>query len=392
MTLRLAAAATLCIALIPGATRAEIGASDTVPAATLLLPYFEVDLAEPNGVTTLFSLANADTQPAVAHVTLWTNLAIPTLDFDIYLDGTQAVHVNLRDLFNGYLPQTQTTDFGCAQNLPPPPLPQTLKDHIIAAHSGNSSQIFGNRCSAAPGNDDHVRGYVTVDVVNSCNLMFPGDPGYFQQGGTGIASNRNVLWGDYQLIDLLNNFSQGEPLVHIEADSSLNSGYTFYGRFGSAEDNREPLAATWNARYRTIPSEGGDAQLLVWRDPKRTLNPFTCGTIPNPFPMGQTQIVGFNSESDPENLSSSGNPPQPNVPFPWASNSTQLGPFQDLNPTARSGWLYLNLNTTAIGAFINPNTQSFVTVVTRSQGRFSGAASATPLDNARTTSNTIIPF
>ena len=32
---------------------------DDVPAATLLLPYFEVDLANGNGITTLFSVNNA---------------------------------------------------------------------------------------------------------------------------------------------------------------------------------------------------------------------------------------------------------------------------------------------------------------------------------------------
>jgi len=32
---------------------------DAVPAATLLLPYFEVDLNNPNGLTTLFSVNNA---------------------------------------------------------------------------------------------------------------------------------------------------------------------------------------------------------------------------------------------------------------------------------------------------------------------------------------------
>ena len=35
-----------------GTALAEIGTIDAVPAATLLLPYFEVDLANPNGITT----------------------------------------------------------------------------------------------------------------------------------------------------------------------------------------------------------------------------------------------------------------------------------------------------------------------------------------------------
>ena len=54
----------VCLALIGalalgGAANAEICTIDDVPAATLLLPYFEVDLNSTNGVTTLFSVNNA---------------------------------------------------------------------------------------------------------------------------------------------------------------------------------------------------------------------------------------------------------------------------------------------------------------------------------------------
>ena len=42
-----------------GRALAVIGTIDQVPAATLLLPYFEVNLADPNGITTLFSINNA---------------------------------------------------------------------------------------------------------------------------------------------------------------------------------------------------------------------------------------------------------------------------------------------------------------------------------------------
>ena len=48
--------------------------------ATLLLPYFEVDLSNPSGTTTLFSINNASASAAVAHVTLWTDESIPTLE------------------------------------------------------------------------------------------------------------------------------------------------------------------------------------------------------------------------------------------------------------------------------------------------------------------------
>ena len=41
------------LALLAAPTFAVIGTVDDVPAATLLLPYFEVDLDNPNGVNPL---------------------------------------------------------------------------------------------------------------------------------------------------------------------------------------------------------------------------------------------------------------------------------------------------------------------------------------------------
>ncbi|HEX3530076.1 MAG TPA: hypothetical protein VH988_23700, partial [Thermoanaerobaculia bacterium] len=89
-----------CLAALAGPARAEIGTIDAVPAATLLLPYFEVDLANPNGITTLFSVNNASATAVVAHVTVWTDESIPTLDFDIYLTGYDVQTLNIRDIFN----------------------------------------------------------------------------------------------------------------------------------------------------------------------------------------------------------------------------------------------------------------------------------------------------
>ena len=40
------------------------------PAATLLLPYFEVDVSGTTGQTTLFTVTNVTRYPQIAHVTL----------------------------------------------------------------------------------------------------------------------------------------------------------------------------------------------------------------------------------------------------------------------------------------------------------------------------------
>src|SRR5918995_1847445 len=111
----------ICLALVSllalgGQAVAEIGTIDDVPAATLLLPYFEVDLNSPNGITTLFSINNASAAAALAHVTVWTDLSVPVLDFDVYLTGYDVQTMNMRDIVNGILPQTldQNSDTGDA--------------------------------------------------------------------------------------------------------------------------------------------------------------------------------------------------------------------------------------------------------------------------------------
>ena len=43
------------------------------PAATLLIPYFEVDLAHPKGATTLMSVNNSSSMPQIARVVMWTD-------------------------------------------------------------------------------------------------------------------------------------------------------------------------------------------------------------------------------------------------------------------------------------------------------------------------------
>src|SRR6266550_4718433 len=69
------------------------------PAATLMLPYFEVD-TNPNvpGQTTLFTITNVSRYPQIAHVTLWTDWAYPVLTFNIFLTGYDVQAINLYDV------------------------------------------------------------------------------------------------------------------------------------------------------------------------------------------------------------------------------------------------------------------------------------------------------
>src|SRR6185436_10792383 len=68
-----------------------------VPAATLLLPIFDVNLAAAAGAsdTTLFTITNVSALPQIAHVTVWTDWSFPVLDFNIFLTGYDVQAINL---------------------------------------------------------------------------------------------------------------------------------------------------------------------------------------------------------------------------------------------------------------------------------------------------------
>src|SRR5690242_5884147 len=72
----------------------------TAPAATLLLPYFEVDINSQatTAQTTLFTITNVTQIPQIAHVTVWTDLSFPVLDFNIFLTGYDVQGINLYDV------------------------------------------------------------------------------------------------------------------------------------------------------------------------------------------------------------------------------------------------------------------------------------------------------
>ncbi len=402
----------LAVSLAPSAT-AEIGTVDVVPAATLLLPYFEVDLTDPVWNSTVFSINNASDAPAIAHVTLWTDLSVPTLDFNVFLTGYDVLTFNLRDLFDtGTLPQTShndtaisprgvfsTTSSGvtgvgpgsvsCNDQLPLPPLPALLLDHIRAAHTGQASPVvFGGLCSGVDHGDTIARGYITIDNVNFCSLQFPGDVGYFISGGTGVANNENVLWGDVFYVRDTESSAQGMPLVHIEADDQLGVGnYTFYRRYSGGADQREGLANQFAIRFLNGGVFDGGTDLIVWRDAKRSIAPFNCAlAAPVPYPLSANQIVIFDEQENPEVPQTSPfSPPLPGVsliPFPWESNRTGVN-SSDFPVSFDFGWLYLNFNNSVVGSQVpfEPQMQNYVQAVMTANGRFSVGFDAIQLGN-----------
>lgn len=305
------AALFLSIGLAPaGPALAELCSLDAVPAATLLLPYFEVDLDDPAGVTTFFSINNAEGAPALAHVVFWTDWSYPTLAFDVYLTGYDVVSINVRDVFEGKIPMTadapndpqqadaatrcgvrspcggvhsenrhwddaNAEDAGeqgfpfCDQVLPAydnPVLVSEALDVLVRSHTGRAVAAL-DACVGEDYGDNVARGYVTVDSVSECSLALrPTDAGlggtpYFVDGGLGVANDRNQLWGDWSLVDPTNHFAQGDTLAHIEAHDEFDAARIPLIHPATRETAMvvdQVTGRTFYGRYFQDPADGRD--------------------------------------------------------------------------------------------------------------------------------------
>jgi hypothetical protein len=354
-SLTVTALALICLPLLAAQPAGAVLCTlDNVPAATLLLPYFELNLDDAYNETTLFSVGNASAAATVAHVVIWTDLGVPTFSFDIYLTGYDVQSVNLRDLFVfGRLPQTadpagdpndtisprgqfsQDTLFpGCAGRLPPPSLPSFFLKHLAAAHTGGPSVILKGLCAGLNHGDAVARGYVTIDAANVCSFSFPGDPGYFGPGG--VASDANVLFGDYVYVDSRLVYARGGNLVRLEADpAAFKPGdATFYELFvdGSAADGREPLPTTWSGRFFTGGPFDAGSEVVVWREALTVPAPFPCdsATYTGGFPRASASGVIFDEQERPEVAPTTPCTPPvcPSIALPpglWATARSQVG-------------------------------------------------------------------
>jgi len=361
------------------------------PAATLLLPYFQVNLnASKNAATTFFSIVNDSNVAQLAHVVIWSDLSVHVLDFDVYLTGYGEYHINLSDLLiNGKTPQTGFTvsnngpistkpgsDFpGCSDVLPLPDLDPTQLTAVQNALTGQASSELDNDCAGIAYGDNIARGYITIDNVNQCSLLFPGQPGYLsaQNQQSRVITDNNVLWGDSFYLNPATNRSTAEPLVHIVANYNAFSpgDYTFYGRYDSTpwntEDDRQPLPTTFLSRY--INSDNvtdgtnwfnqGTSE-IVWRDSKVNQQPFTCpagNENPNWFGLGQEGIAIFDDQENvvtPATCHFSPCPPMTQAGFPAETQKILVGSTAfPIAFTKAQGWLWLDLNHTGGASGLN---------------------------------------
>jgi len=399
---------------------ADLCTIEATPAATLLLPYFEVDIDNRDGVDTFISVNNASNESVLTHVILWGDWSVEALDFNIYLTGYDVQTIGLgliirdgilpvtgdansishRGSYSGPHPGSQSSvDLGtCGDYMPyvNPALDPEYMAHLQSILTGGPSSFYNGKCGGYDFEDNIARGYVTIDVVNDCTLLTPCEPGYFKsEGGVyyeGVGAYDNVIWGDWYMIDYANNFAQGDTLVHLEAAQpgdqvalALMQPGSFYNRCVTIEgfttpwaDLREPLATTFATRFYQNAAFTGGTDFIVWKDSLYSFERgYSCSNGPFWWPLPESQVIFFDEQENPESVCTISPCPQEDVLFP---NETNRVSVSDIDVSPQSGWVYLNLNQN-YGDPYSYLAQAWVIAVHSAEGRFSAGLSAIQLDS-----------
>jgi len=369
----------------------------TAPAATLLLPYFEVD---PNptvqGQTTLFTITNVSRAPQIAHVTIWTDWSFPVLDFNIFLTGYDVQPINLYDVIvrgvvappSGTTPATTPGSLSLSNttgnnnllvaNAPCTNLPGALPGSLVTAvRTALTTGVFNPgsgfpSCSTAGGVHANAIGYVTVDVAADCSTKFPSDPTYYNVG-TGEILFDNVLIGDYEQLGpaaagtgAASSFDgAGNPMVHIRAvpegggagigggvQPGTNLPYTFYDRYTPAAnrtiDRRQPLPSTFAARYIQGGTGAFATNYKIWREGVTGAGA-SCASYINNSAINIAEIIRFDEHETPFSLGtgpvcSPCGTTLPTLPETSSTNTANTTQYPALSGSDVGGWMYLNLN------------------------------------------------
>lgn len=256
----------LQVLVFPGSAGAQVG---NRPAATLLYPYFEVDLDDPAGRSTQLSVQNTSGAPALAHAVVWTNCGFAVLDFTLYLEANSLVPLDLRRVIAGRVPSTgpETGGLlpfpGCSNPLQTPQLDEAAAAALARRLSGRPEPENDLCYGVGEATSRTAVGYVTVDVVKDCSdeLHTPYDPGYFSgDDGPGLASAANILTGELLLIDRSGGHAQGIEAVPVLALPGDFVGASFYDH----GDDRVVLPARFRTRLLQGGAFTGGTRLLLW--------------------------------------------------------------------------------------------------------------------------------
>jgi hypothetical protein len=228
--MRTAAALLLAVTLFAPSVRAATNNDDSCdigvyPAATLLLPYFEVETAV-RATDTFFTVTN------VSNVLFLTGYDVQSISmYDVIANGIVApgaspgtsskVAPGALSAANGANPNLSLG--GCDQL--PGVIPQVTRASVQNALTTGIylTPGFGSGCGSTPvgspaathTTSTTAAGYVTIDVTSRCSATDPADPAYY----VSEILFDNVLTGDYEILNKAvgRNYAGGSPLVHIRA-------------------------------------------------------------------------------------------------------------------------------------------------------------------------------
>jgi hypothetical protein len=386
-----------------------------LPAATLLLPYFEVNTTSQSGETTLVTITNTSNAEQAVHIVLWTDWGYPVIDFNIYLTGYDVQSINLFDVIAlGQIAPTRGTGFedggspvgelskenarldqqSCRSLTMQ--VPEIYRERMQAAFINGRVPAIGNLpgCTAAGSprasrRNGHAIGYATIDVVRSCAPGTPEDQDYYDR-----LLFDNVLVGDYQQVDQVGQHAQSSPLVHIRAvpdggtpatRTATNLKRTFYSRHQTGavttRDGRQPLPSTYGAHW----IEGGaghfQTDFKVWREAAPGPNP-ACDAYQATSSMQVTELVRFDEEENFVVIE----PIESDVletPFSQLPATSLVDIADDVFPPnaldAVAGWVYVNLDSP--GGERSFARQGWMVASMRAEGRYSGDIDAIALGN-----------
>jgi hypothetical protein len=329
------------------------------PAATLLLPYFEVETAT-RSVDTFFTIVNTGYLPQIAHVVVWTDWSYPVLDFNIFLTGFDVQPISMYDVIvNGIIaPIPNSTQFGgtsssatatsggvvlspvgafsapnnanpnisiatcgtLAGKIPSFVTPEVISLLTTGAFPGVCT-LAGSPASSHPTATSAV-GYVTIDVAAVCSQNMPDSPTYVRSE---ILFD-NVLTGDYEILNKAagSNYAGGNPLVHIRAipegghagvplvPAQTNLPYTFYQRYETPGvftpglenyDRRQPLPATFAARWIQGGPNAFNTSYRIWREGATGIGTTLCNGSGNSADLNSalpvSALVRFDEHENP---------------------------------------------------------------------------------------------
>jgi len=373
----------------------------TYAAATLLLPYFEVDYetTTASAVNTVFTVINTSRTPQIIRVTVWTDLGFPVMWFPMFLTGYDMETVSMYELVaRGFVPVTYSGVETGAASADNDANPNHLQDIKCARVGGSMTPEMVKRLQRilTTGVRDtgcvvglkhqHATGYVTIDVTNSCDLTSPMEPGYWSD----TILFDNVLTGDYERINpdaATGNYAGGSPLVHIRAipeggvassQASVPMPYTFYDRYTPAGakriDRRQPLPSLFAARFIEGGSTGFRTNFMIWREGITGATSDECDYAKNEK-LALRGLVRFDEHENATSIAST------SLTLPAASaTASNAAIFPPMTGDDRGGWFWLALDN---GARSRPS-QNWITVQMYAEGRYAVDFDATWLANGCT--------